>query len=53
MDRINEHVLPLESERAKKAYGVAGSVVAKIFILNKEVVPDRITMILVKENLGY
>lgn len=53
MDRINEHVLPLESERAKKAYGIPGSNVSKIFILNNEVAPDRITMILVKENLGY
>jgi hypothetical protein len=53
MNRIYEHVLPLESERAKKAYGVPGSNVSKIFILNNEVAPDRITMILVKENLGY
>lgn len=53
MDRIYNHVLPLESERAKKAYGVPGSNVSKIFILNKEINPDRITMILVDETLGY
>lgn len=53
MDRIYNHVLPLESERAKKAYGVPGSYVSKLFILNKEPIPNRITMILVKENLGY
>ncbi len=53
MTRINEHVLPLEAERARKAYGVAGSNVSKLFILNKEINPQRITMILVKEILGY
>lgn len=53
MKRIYEHVLPLESERAKKAYGVPGSNVSKLFILNKEVNPERITMILVKESLGF
>lgn len=53
MDRIHNHVLPLESERAKKAYGAPGSNVSKLFILNKEVNPDRITMILVDETLGY
>ncbi|HRN96122.1 MAG TPA: lactate utilization protein [Candidatus Levybacteria bacterium] len=50
--RIYEHSLPLESERAKKAYGVPGSFVSKILILNKE--PQRdITIILVNEVLGY
>lgn len=53
MKRIYEHVLPLESERAKKAYGVPGSFVSKMAIINREVVPNRITMILVKENLGF
>lgn len=51
--RIHEHSLPLESERAKKAYGVAGSAVNKILIVNKEVQPGRITMIFVKEKLGF
>lgn len=51
--RIYEHVLPLESERAKKAYGVPGSNVSKVFILNKEITPKRITLILVKEKLGF
>lgn len=53
LKRIEEYVLPLESERAKKAYGVPGSVIAKLLIFNKEVTPGRITMILVKEVLGY
>lgn len=51
--RIYEHSLPLESERAKKAYGVPGSSVNKILIINKEVQPERITLILVNEVLGF
>ncbi len=51
--RIYEYVLPLESERAKKAYGVPGSNVSKLLIVNKEIAPGRITMVIVKEVLGY
>lgn len=51
--RIYEHSLPLESERAKKAYGVAGSAVNKILIVNKELQPGRVKLILVKEKLGF
>lgn len=51
--RIYEHSLPLESERATKAYGVPGSSVNKILIVNKEVQPSRITLILVNEVLGF
>lgn len=53
MQRLESHTLPLESERAKKAYGVPGSVIAKVLIINKEVEPGRITVILVDEALGY
>lgn len=53
LKRIYEHSLPLESERAKKAYGVPGSAVNKILIINKEVQPDRATLILVNEVLGF
>lgn len=53
MKRIYEHSLVLESERAKKAYGVAGSAVNKILVVNKEVQPGRITMIIVNEVLGF
>ncbi len=53
LKRIYEHSLPLESERARKAYGVPGSSVNKILIINKEVMPGRITIILVNEELGY
>ncbi len=53
MKRIYEHVLPLESERAHKAYGVEGSNVSKLLIVNKEVNPERIKIVIVKEVLGF
>ncbi len=53
MKRIYDYVLPKESERAHKAYGVPGSFVSKLLIFNREANPERIIMILVKENLGY
>jgi hypothetical protein len=53
MKRLYEHTLPLESERAHKAYGVQGSFISKLLVVNKEIQPGRITLILVKENLGF
>lgn len=53
ISRINEYVLPLESERARVAYGVSGSNVSKLLIISKEVEPDRIHVVLVKEALGF
>lgn len=50
--RIYEYSYPLEDERAQKAYGVRSGV-NKMLIINKEVVPERITVILVKEKLGF
>jgi len=50
--RVYEYVLPLENERAMKAYGM-GSNVNKMLVINKEVVAGRITMIIVKEKLGF
>lgn len=51
--RIYEHALPLESERARKAYGVPGSAVNKLLIVNREIQAGRITIIVVKEQLGF
>ncbi len=51
--RIYDYVLPLESERAKKAYGVEGSNVSKLLIVNEEIKPERIQVIIVGEPLGY
>lgn len=51
--RIYEYVLPLESKRVQKAYGMERSNVSKLLIFNKEVNPGRLTLILVKEILGF
>ncbi len=50
--RIYEHSYPLEDERARKAYGMPSGV-NKILVVQKEIVPDRITVIFVKEKLGF
>lgn len=52
LKRIHEYCLPLEDKRAQKAYGMHSNV-SKILIVNKEMNPNRITMILVKEELGF
>ena len=51
--RIYDYILPIESERAKKAYGVPGSAVNKLLSINAEVDPERITVIIVKKPTGY
>ena len=53
MQRIEEYTLPLESERARKAYGVPGSAINKVVIINKEINPSRIHVVLIKQNVGY
>jgi len=53
MKRIYDYVLPLESERAKKAYGVPGSAVNKVLTINKEAQKGRIIIIFVNEVLGF
>lgn len=50
-DRIEQHTLPLEDERAKKAYGV-GSVISKLIIYKSDP-QKRVTIVLVKEAVGY
>lgn len=52
MTRIREHVFPLEDKRMQAAYGF-GSGYGKWMIMENEVNPDRIKLILVKENLGF
>ncbi len=53
MKRIHEHSLPLESERARKAYGVPGSAVNKLLMIHNEAQQGRITIIFVNEVLGF
>jgi hypothetical protein len=52
--RIYEYVLPLESERINKALNInSGSFVSKLLIINREIRPDRLMVIFVKEKLGF
>jgi hypothetical protein len=56
MKRIRDYVLPKESARARAAYGLPdtwNSNPSKILIVDREVTPNRITMIIVKEVLGF
>lgn len=50
--RIYDYVLPLENERALKAYGVNSSV-NKLLILNQEPVPGRTKILFVNQKLGF
>jgi hypothetical protein len=50
--RIDEYVFPLEDARAQAAYGVHSGV-NKILIVNREWIPDRITVVLCDEALGF
>jgi hypothetical protein len=49
--RINEYAFPLEDARAQAAYGIH-SAVNKVLIINREITPGRITVVLVDEALG-
>ena len=50
--RINEYAFPLEDARAHAAYGIH-SAVNKVLIINREIVPGRITVVFVDEVLGF
>ena len=50
--RIDEYAFPLEDARAQAAYGIH-SAVNKVLIINREIVPERITVVLVDEVLGF
>lgn len=50
--RIDEHSLPLEDARARVAYGM-GSSVDKVLVIHSEIVPNRTTVILIRESYGY
>lgn len=56
IERINEHIVPLESERARKAYNLPDSFntfVSKLLIFNRELIPNRVKMVFVNEDLGF
>ena len=50
--RIQEHVVPLEEEHMQQLYKVS-TAVNEMLIVNRATRPGRITMILVKEELGF
>jgi hypothetical protein len=50
--RINEYAFPLEDARALEAYGIHSGV-NKVVTINREIVPGRITVVLVDEALGF
>jgi hypothetical protein len=52
MRRIEEHALPLESERMRQMTG-RDSVVNQIPIVRGTLQPNRFKMVIVKENLGF
>jgi L-lactate utilization protein LutC len=50
--RVEEHCLPLESERAMSVYG-RPSAVNRVLILNAEPEPGRGTVLLLREAIGF
>ena len=52
LQRIDEYAFPLEDARAQAAYGIHSGV-NKILIINREITPGRITVVLVDEVLGF
>jgi hypothetical protein len=50
--RINEYAFPLEDARAQAAYGIH-SAVNKVLIINREIVAERVTVVLVDQALGF
>jgi hypothetical protein len=50
--RIDEYAFPLEDARAQAAYGIHSGV-NKVLIVNREWTPDRITVVLCNEPLGF
>jgi LUD domain len=50
--RIREYCYPLEDERARRVYGVPSGV-NNVLIVNRVLDPQRVTAILVKQELGF
>jgi hypothetical protein len=50
--RIQEYSLPLENERTQQVYGQT-SAINKMLIISGEAYPGRITIVLIKQNLGF
>jgi len=50
--RVEEHALPLESARAQAVYGQP-SAVNRLLVLNAEARPGRVTVLLLREAIGF
>jgi hypothetical protein len=50
--RIQEYSVPLEEEHMQQLYKI-GTDLSKLLIINREIRPNRITMIIVKEEVGF
>jgi hypothetical protein len=50
--RIERYAFPLEDARAQAAYGIHSGV-NKVLVINREIIPGRITVVLVDEALGF
>ena len=51
--RVYEYCLPMESKHVQEVHGWEGSNVSKLLLISKEKVPHRLTIIFVKEKLGF
>jgi hypothetical protein len=52
MRRVEDYIVPLEDLHMQELYNIHTNL-SKVLIVNKEVRPGRITMIIVKEELGF
>ena len=53
MSRIKDYVYPLENKRMQSV-GYPGSTLGRVLIFEREIMPNRhLTLILVKEKLGF
>jgi hypothetical protein len=52
MSRVYNYAFPLEDARAQAEYGIH-SAVNKVLIINREITPGRVTVVLVDEVLGF
>lgn len=53
MERIEKYTLPLESKRVQKAYGMPESAIRKWLIIDSEIDPQRIQVLIINQNIGY
>jgi hypothetical protein len=51
--RVEDHCLPLESERSMKVYNGATSAINRLLILNAELEPGRGIVLLLREAIGF